>query len=212
MKQKAFYTLGILAIITYFIGLYTDSHLLRMIAKPIPILVMLALLKPSTPYSIYIFIGLTFSVIGDMLLETSNTLFIYGLLAFLLAHITYFTAFLKRNHQIALIPLLLLSSYGIALYWLMFQGLNDMAIPVIIYIIAIVLMSWRAVAQRNFDSYAIYASTGAIFFLISDSLIGINKFYVEIHDTRWLIMITYWLAQILIFYSAYKTEEKQQTN
>lgn len=210
MKQKALYTLGILAMATYFIGLYTESHLLLMISKPIPILAMLALLKPNTPYNIYIFTGLTFSVIGDMLLETSSSLFVYGLLAFLLAHITYFTAFLKRNRQKALVPLFLLSSYSIGLYWLMFQGLNDMAIPVLIYIIAIVLMSWRAIAQRNFNSYAIYASTGAIFFLFSDSLIAINKFYVEIPNTRWLIMITYWLAQILIFYSAYKTEDKQQ--
>jgi len=94
----------------------------------------------------------------------------------------------------------------------MFQELNDMAIPVLIYIIAIVLMSWRAIAQRNFDSYAIYAATGAIFFLISDSLIAINKFYIEIPDTRWLIIVTYWIAQTLIFYSAYKSDDEQQNN
>ena len=212
MKQKILYTIGIFAMAVYFIGLYTESHLLLMISKPIPILAMMALLKPGTSYNRYIFTGLTFSLIGDMLLETSSTLFIYGLIAFLITHIIYLTAFLKRNHQIALVPLLLLSGYSIALYWLLFQGLNDMAIPVLIYTIAILLMCWRAIAQRNFDSYAVYAAAGAIFFLISDSFIAINKFYVEIPDTKWLIMITYWIAQALIFYSAYKSDDEQQAN
>ncbi len=93
-------------------------------------------------------------------------------------------------------------------YWLLYPGLGNMAHPVLIYIIVILTMCWRAFAQTDFNKYAVYALAGALLFVVSDSLIAFNKFYVELEFARYLIMLTYWAAQSLIFYSAYATQKK----
>ncbi len=208
MKTKSLVTFGILSMVVFFIGLYTDNYMLRMIAKPFPVLAMLVLLKPVDYYSKFVFGGLIFSVTGDMLLEYEPSMFVYGLIAFLLAHVAYIAAFLKRSKKIVLIPLIFLMGYGMVVYWLLYPGLGNMAHPVLIYIIVILTMCWRAFAQTDFNKYAVYALAGALLFVVSDSLIAFNKFYVELEFARYLIMLTYWAAQSLIFYSAYATQKK----
>ena len=203
IKIKSIITIGLSSMAFYFIGVYTDSFIVRMITKPLPVIAMLVLLKPINHYSKFIFTGLLFSVVGDLLLEYSASLFIYGLIAFLLAHITYIVAFFKRSKRIALIPLILLMAFGIVIYWLLYPELGNMAHPVLIYIIVILIMSWRAAAQGNYDKNAIYAVGGSVLFVLSDSIIAFNKFYVEIQHAGYLIMLTYWAAQSLLFYSVY---------
>lgn len=210
IKIKSIITIGLLAMAFYFIGVYTDSFIVRMITKPLPVIAMLVLLKPINHYSKFIFAGLLLSVVGDLLLEYSASLFVYGLIAFLLAHITYIVAFFKRSKRIALIPLILLMAFGIVIYWLLYPGLGNMAHPVLIYIIVILIMSWRATAQGNFNKNSIYAVAGSILFVTSDSLIALNKFYVEIEYHHYLIMLSYWGAQSLMFYSAFADQQEEE--
>ena len=89
--------IAFIAIVIFFIGLYFDNYLMRMIAKPIPLFVLISLVKPNTHYNKYIFIGLIFSVMGDLLLEASPSFFVFGLIAFLIAHINYIIAFLESD-------------------------------------------------------------------------------------------------------------------
>lgn len=208
MKLKSIIILALLSMILFFIGEYTDNYLLRLITKPLPIIGMLVLLKPANNYSKFIFGGLSLSVIGDVLLEYNASLFVYGLVAFLLAHIAYIIAFFKRSNKIALLPLIFLMIYGVVIYWMLYPGLGNMAHPVLLYLIVILIMCWRAFAQANFNTNAIFSVAGSVLFVISDSLFALNKFYVEIQYAVYLIMITYWSAQILIFYSAF-TDEKE---
>ncbi|MCK5028677.1 MAG: lysoplasmalogenase [Bacteroidales bacterium] len=83
-----------------------------------------------------------------------------------------------------------------------------MAIPVLVYVSVILMMVWRAIAQRKIDKYAIYAVIGSLFFVFSDITIAVNKFYISIPNAQWIIMITYWISQCMIFYSAYKVASK----
>ena len=71
-------------------------------------------------------------------------------------------------------------------------------------------MSWRAFAQGNYNKNAIYAVAGSILFVLSDSIIAFNKFYVEIQHASYLIMLTYWAAQSLLFYSAYSDQKTKE--
>jgi len=208
MKQKTALIIALFAVALFFIGLYTDSYLLRMLSKPIPILAMIFMLRPVTHYKKFVFLGLGFSVTGDFLLESSPDMFLFGLTAFLIAHLFYIGAFVKRNHNLKLFPLILLAAFGIVILYLLYPTLGKMAIPVIAYLVVILIMCWRAMAQNNYDDYAVYAAAGSLFFVISDSIIAFNKFYVEIPIARWMIMVTYWTAQGLIFYSAYKSEKE----
>ncbi len=194
---------AVIAIVIFFIGLYFDNYIMRMVVKPIPLLVLISLIKPNTHYRKFIFIGLIFSVIGDMLLEASPGFFVFGLVAFLLAHVNYIIAFIKRSKQLSLIIVIALLLYGAGLYWVLFPTLGNMAIPVLLYLLVILTMVWRAFAQRKFNTLAIYALVGSLFFVFSDSLIALNKFYAVLPYSRGVIMTTYWTAQFLIFNSAF---------
>ena len=211
MKQKVFILAALIAMAAYFVGVYVDDHLVRMVSKPIPLILFLIMLKPHSLFKKYVFAGLLLSVLGDLLLEASPNYFIFGLLAFLTAHIAYILAFVQRNRDLHLLPALFLMVYGVIIYWILFPGLHALALPVLFYVIVILTMVWRAIAQYNYDRFAVFAVIGALFFVASDSLIAINKFYTLVPYSRWLIMLTYWLAQSLIFYSAYSTDGKVVT-
>ena len=202
MKRKIFLALAVFGIIMFFIGLYTDNYLLRMISKPIPLLALLLLLKPDTPYRKAIFTGMVFSVMGDVLLESSPDMFLFGLLSFLTAQIAYIVAFTGRNRQLSLLPAVFLFTFGAVYYWFLFPGLEDMGVPVLVYLIVILTMAWRAFAQRKSDKYAVFALAGSLFFVFSDSMIALDRFHTPVSWSRWVIIATYWTAQYLIFISA----------
>ncbi len=197
-----------IAVIIFFIGLYLDNYYLRMAVKPIPLFILISLIKPSTHYRKFIMIGLVFSVMGDILLESSPKMFAFGLVAFLIGHINYIIAFKPRSIKLNLGAAILLLAFGSSLYYMLFPGLDKLAIPVLFYVLVILTMVWRAYAQKKFDAFAIFAFVGSLFFVFSDSLIALNKFYMTLPYSRGLIMLTYWTAQSLIFYSAYKSDEK----
>ncbi len=209
MKQRIIILVGIIGVLLYFTGMAVDNYSLRIATKPIPLLALLFLLKPYTHFRKYIFTGLAFSLLGDILLESSPSMFVFGLSAFLMGHIAYIVAFAGRSRKIDLLPLGLLIAGGIIIYSVLYPGLHKLAFPVLLYIIVILAMSWRAIAQRNFDKFAGFAAIGSIFFVFSDSIIAINKFTTAIPYAGYIIMITYWTAQSLIFYSAYKTQQQQ---
>jgi len=208
MKQRIIILTGIIGVLLYFAGLTTDNYILRIVTKPIPLLTLLFLIKPNTHYRKYIVTGLAFSLLGDILLELSPTMFIFGLSAFLMGHIAYIAAFTGRSHNMDIITLVLLIIVGSIIYSVLYPGLHKLAFPVLLYIIVILSMSWRAIAQRNFDKFAGFAAIGSIFFVFSDSVIALNKFTTTIPYARYIIMITYWTAQSLIFYSAHKTQQQ----
>ena len=75
-----------------------------------------------------------------------------------------------------------------------------MLIPVMIYMIVILAMATSAFVRKgivNKYSYN-FVFIGAIFFMISDSILALNKFYEAIPLANILIMTTYALAQYLI--------------
>ncbi len=208
MKQKVFFTLAVIGILLFFLGKESNNYALRMIGKPLPLLMLLLLLKPDTRYGKFIFTGLLLSLVGDILLEASSHWFLYGLITFLLAHVSYLVAFSGRRHKTAWFMLLFLLVYGAAFYWVLFPHLQTMALPVFVYLLIILAMAWRAVAQINSDRWAIFATIGALFFVLSDSILAFNKFYTAIPAADWVIMLSYWTAQFLIFYSAFQEEKK----
>ncbi len=153
MKQKLLALLAILAIGLYFFGQYSGNYLLRLIVKPVPVVVFLLLLPRDNRYRKYIFYGLLFSVIGDMLLEWSPNFFVFGLVAFLTGHIAYILAFFTRSKKMPGIPLILLATYGVGIYWTLSPNLGEMAIPVLAYIIVILMMAWRAQSLIFYSAY-----------------------------------------------------------
>lgn len=150
-------------------------------------------------------LALGFSVLGDILLlfvDKSPHFFTVGLVAFLLAHIMYILVFLKhRNKQKSIFGfVILLLVYASGLFYLLKDGLGDMLIPVIIYMIVILSMATTAFMRKGIVSHMSYnlVFVGAIFFMISDSILALDKFYQPLPLSNISIMLTYALAQFLI--------------
>ena len=150
-------------------------------------------------------LALGFSVLGDILLmfvDTSPHFFTVGLAAFLLAHIMYILVFLRhRNKQkLAIGFVMLLLLYAAGLFYLLEDGLGNMLVPVVIYMIVILSMATTAFLRKgkvNTLSYNL-VFIGAILFMVSDSILALNKFYQPIPLSGISIMLTYASAQFLI--------------
>ena len=150
-------------------------------------------------------IALVFSVIGDMLLmftDKSPHYFAGGLVAFLLAHVMYILVFVKkRNIKVKpYFTIIFLAVYGGILFYMLKDGIGNMLIPVVVYMLAILTMAstafWRKENVNKQSFYLVFI--GALFFIISDSLIALDKFYLPIPLARTGIIITYAFAQLLI--------------
>jgi len=96
--------------------------------------------------------------------------------------------------------MLLLLVYAIGLFYFLKDGLGDLFIPVIIYMLVILMMVTTAFLREGSvtkNSY-ILVFLGAAFFITSDSLLALNKFYNPLPLSGIWIMTTYAIAQFLI--------------
>ena len=151
------------------------------------------------------FLALVFSLLGDVFLlfqERSHLFFILGLLAFLIAHILYVLVFSKTSSSLlnARYVLIALVAYALLLFNLLKDNLNEMLIPVIAYMLVILSMATYAYLRKGQVSSQsfVLVFAGALLFLISDSILALNKFYKPMPLANLSIMLTYGLAQLLI--------------
>lgn len=159
----------------------------------------------------YILLGLTLSVIGDALLIWHETQFVSAMVSFGMAHLAYIYAFAieSENCWLKSFPFVAFTFAGI---YLMYPGLNGILIPgVSIYIILVNTMAWRAfvhvdILENVWSWTKLCACIGALLFLISDFVIGLNKFCFEVPCSRAIIMINYYAAQCFIALSAANTD------
>ncbi|MEE1868556.1 lysoplasmalogenase [Pseudomonas auratipiscis] len=192
--------LALLGAAFYLYALASDNALLGLAVKPIPVLALIAWLYAAEPgrYRRWITVGLAFSLLGDVLLAVPGDLFVFGLAAFLFAHLAYLRAYLNEARQMATWALAISLIVGAALLTLLIShGLGELLIPVTVYALAISAMLWRALACGGI------AALGAIAFVFSDSLIGIDRFVGHFEAAPYLIILAYWLGQWAIAASVY---------
>lgn len=157
-----------------------------------------------------------FSWIGDvalMFIFKNENFFLVGLVGFLITHILYTVAFVQVTHKnisailpqkfIVLVPLII---YMAVLLSLLTPAINSnektqpFLIPVIIYSAAIAVMvvfSINRFKRVNTQSF-IWVFAGALLFMVSDSIIAINKFLTPFSTAGILIMILYIIGQYWI--------------
>lgn len=212
MRKHGLIILFFLLLITDIIGIELDNLLLQYITKPLlmPVLALYFLsqtVRTVNRLEVWIFGALFFSWVGDVLLMFQDTIpdfFLFGLGAFLVAHIFYIGFFHKvrvqegiRGRFILLLPVALY--YAGLVIWLS-PYLGDMALPVKIYGLIISFMLMLALHMRHSRNKKAGSLlvTGALLFVISDSVLAINKFYQPFGQAGLVIMLTYGLAQLLI--------------
>lgn len=150
-----------------------------------------------------------FSFLGDsfLLFDYINPLyFIFGLVSFLLTHILYVVYFIGiKPVQLSLLKqypwiILLVTAYGIGLVYFLFPKLGELKMPVIVYatvICSMLLCSVHIYKRVNTNAGGMFIG-GALLFVLSDSLLAINKFNAPITAAAFLIMLTYCAAQYFI--------------
>jgi uncharacterized membrane protein YhhN len=155
-----------------------------------------------------ILIALIFSWAGDVALGITwrqETMFMAGLIFFLLTHVFYLIAFIRtpgRNllpgqFLYAVFPLIL---YGFILLYILYADLGEMKVPVTVYttvILAMVAAAINRTGKVNQISFYLVL-IGALLFLSSDSMLAINKFSRPFPFASPLIMFTYVAGQYLI--------------
>jgi len=202
------------AVVGFFVGLWMDVLWLRLLLKPIPVLVLIiwVLSWKRTRDAKAIVLGLGLSIVGDILLEVPANLFVGGLVAFLLAHVCCIVAFASRSKNGSpLWAVGFLLWCGGMFVW-MLPGLGKLEIPVAIYVTVIGVMLWRAAATLGAGQKAgKVALAGAVLFAFSDSCIAVNKFISAFEGARELIIATYWLGQFGIAYSVGLTQKERET-
>lgn len=206
--------LTILAIISasiHMFGEYQGPDYLIFIFKPLTMvfIILIAVLAkdpPSGRYKFAIIAGLIFSMIGDVLLSLPMDVFVIGVFSFLIAQLIYTYAFrVGRSFRLRFLALLPFAVYGILIFVILLPGLNAMTLPVAAYVIVIMVMAWQAWDQWDDKrtQWALLAFIGAVLFVVSDSLLAINKFGEPFLAARALTLTTYFSAQWLIANSNY---------
>lgn len=182
---------------------YKFLKLQEYIFKPLTtsLIIFLALTANSGQYKNIIICGLIFSLFGDIFIMLSEDKFIFGLLSFLIAHLIYIYAFMHDTTFILpiyfIIPFLI---FGIAIYIYLYAKLDELKIPVFIYISVIIFMGVSAFNLwfSNNNNYSLYAFIGALFFIVSDTILAIDKFKKSMYLAQLFLLITYYTAQVFI--------------
>lgn len=140
---------------------------------------------------------------NNILFESrSQWFFIFALLLFLMTHLCYISVFnSQQNPNKKILPFaLLLFGFGGTIFMLLKNNLGALLMPVTVYIWVILMMalfSYKrhgAVSRKSF--YAVFI--GALLFIISDTLLALDKFYKPMPLAQLSMMAVYAAAQFLI--------------
>jgi alkenylglycerophosphocholine/alkenylglycerophosphoethanolamine hydrolase len=187
----------------------------EVVAKPAAMLVLLGVLVfvggfGSLPLLCFA-LGVLFSLAGDVFLLLSDRFFIFGLVAFLLAHIAYITGLniplpdVSPLWGLGLAVILAITASRILkriIAGVRAKGLDRLAAPVAVYGIVITLMLLSALLTLYslgwITSAAGLVSLGAALFYISDVILALKKFVAPIRNGRLANMIAYHLGQLAL--------------
>lgn len=201
MNLKAYcriiFLIALAAIISDFFGYKSVFYLLKPLTTIFILLLPLFFPKKSLlQYRRDLITGFLFCLIGDVLLLKAS-LFVWGLVSFFTGHLFFIRAFRQLliwhwSFKIGL-PLLV---FAVLILFLIYPQLGTLLIPVVFYMGVLVVMSWQGIhlsLQTEISQFK-RIGIGSILFLISDTLIALDKFYESFSGSGILILATYWLA------------------
>ena len=217
MQRKTSLLLHVLLAIIVVIeltGRFTDNINLEYAVKPLIMIwmaVYFLIFRTKKAFTAPVLIAFFFSWCGDNLLMFSgkNELFFYaGVGGFFFAQLSYIYTFAtfseyggKGYLQKHKITALFFIAYVAGIYYLLYPNLEGMMRPIIlVYALSLIGMSMMALNRQSRVSHRSYLLVfiGSILFVLSDSMIALNKFYMEFYQAGFWIMLTYIAAQYLI--------------
>lgn len=174
------------------------SYPLDYVHKALPALILVVWVSTNRQSVKIVVAAFIFCAVGDLLLAiTFKNNFISGLAAFMIAQLLFAIAFWQWRKWSAwkIAPSVLLVMVVLALSLVILPASGDLALPVGIYMLVIFCMAICALLATR-TNYLLLL--GAIMFMLSDSLIGINKFVSPLPFEHLIIMSSYYLALYLL--------------
>ena len=216
MKKQAWILLFSLALAANIVAGLLSNQLIDFISKPLIVVAVAGYFVLQTShvrssFKTWILFALLFSWAGDILLlfqQKDANFFLLGLSAFLVAHIFYVVFFhrvrVEEKIKGTAWPAVVVVIYYGALITFLSPYLGDMKLPVRIYGVVISFMFMLALHMLYLQNKPAgrWMMLGALLFIISDSVLAINKFYKSFEMAGVIIMLTYGLAQLFIIEGA----------
>ena len=215
MIEYIFLALFFILVIVEVFAEYKDNKKIEYYTKPLlmPLLILFYIFGVVDTTSItnvdwLIVIALLGGCAGDifLMLENEDKWFLFGMGAFLINQIFYIISFFLSITDITNFDTWGYFLLGPAILVLVFtvprfiKKTEDMKIPVLVYLIAILIMHIAAILRfAEFQGLPfVLVYVGSISFIFSDACIAVNKWAGEFINARLIIMTTYILAQFYI--------------
>lgn len=211
--------------ILHLIGQIFDQEMIHMATKPFLIPALAFYFWKAcinTPLNKFAYAALFFTWLGDSLLiftEIDGLFFIAGLAAFLIGHIVYIIINMNfvndaNSKLVFKWPALLMLLYGGWFFSYIVDHLGALLVPVAAYCAVITIMGITALGRNKRASKEsfVLVLVGASLFILSDSVIALNKFRGPVELSGPIVMSTYLTAQFLLVegYRRFITGLKQE--
>ena len=199
--------IGLLAVLLW--AEFRDSVAWRLASKPVlsALFILTAFLQPwgAPAFARWVVGGLLLSWVGDVcLIYSARRMFLAGLVAFLLGHVSYAIGFYVHGSmsvESAAGLSVMITVGGVVFLWLR-PHLGKMMGPVIAYILVISVMVGGAVAVYSQVAWAVPGRravlAGAVLFFLSDLFVARNRFVAPGFVNRLVGLPLYYGGQFLI--------------
>jgi uncharacterized membrane protein YhhN len=180
------------------IAVLAKNKALEYVCKPVTVALLIGValaLDPRHDTQRWTFVvALALSLAGDVFLMLDR--FVPGLLSFFVAHVAYIVGLRVDQDEYAplvisaLVVFVAMAIVGRRILRAVRDGFPELGTPVAGYIAVISVMVACALASGN-----ALAATGAVLFMVSDTLIAWNRFVRDLSWAPITIIVTYHLAQ-----------------
>jgi uncharacterized membrane protein YhhN len=197
------------------IALIFEIEILHQICKPLLMVTLLIYFwsesdhRKDEKWVRHVTLALAFSWIGDIMLmftHLSFMLFLAGLSAFLFAHFIYVIAYIRATQhnklhlKLSIVPIVVLLYFILMASQIVPYVASIIQAPIAVYGFILFVMAsvaWYRKGETNFLSFQ-WVFVGALLFIVSDSLLAINRFAETLPYANIAVMVTYIGAQWLI--------------
>lgn len=198
--EKTLVAVAALLALSYWLSLWGPDYPGHWLLKASPMLLAAAFLalRLAPRFGVPMTIGYLAAAGGDIFLALDRHLFLMqALLCFLVTQMAYIAAFSGRARPLRERWKLWLPAviYGAIMFVLMLPALGGFLLPVLIYVSVLVGM---VIAASLVEDQPGLLLTGAMLFLIADSLIGINRFVAPVPAAEPMIVAIYATGQLMI--------------
>lgn len=180
------------------------------VTKPLLMPVLLIYYLLNAPHTeILLGIALVCAFLGDFFLlwPHKKAFFTLGLVFFLAMQTLYLMFIITHqidfsmSNQLMIWAAILFMILAFIIYAKLFKHLRKMKIPLLVYMLVIIAVAYFCFLNFAATMNVVFALqfAGAVFFIISDTILAFDSFKKPLHFANVWIMSTYITAQLLLF-------------